>query len=122
MPSSTWVHTSTVCDLIWKYQPKSVLDIGPGFGRWGFIVREMMDVFKGRVHAEQWQTRISAIEIFPKYLQAHHRHIYDDIIVDCALAYTCKFEGITDVFDMVIAGDVLEHFDKSAGKQLIDAV
>ncbi|MFH0814330.1 MAG: hypothetical protein V2A69_16055 [Pseudomonadota bacterium] len=115
MPSSTWVHISKVCDLIWQYrQAKTVLDCGPGFGRWGFLVREILDVFRGRY--DLWSVSISCVEIFELYIQDHHRAIYDEIIIRDAL----EFLRSQPKFDLIIAGDILEHFAKDAGKKFLD--
>jgi len=119
MPSSTWVHTSTVQDLIWKYQPNSILDIGPGFGRWGFLCRELLDIFRGRVNPRHWKARIYCVEVFSDYITPIHDYIYDSIYRGCGLEFLRESK---DVYDLVIAGDVLEHFTKENGKNLIDEV
>lgn len=119
MPSSTWVPNSTVGDIIHKQQPKTVLDIGPGFGKWGFLAREILDIFKGRYKKETWRTHITCYEIFPDYITPIHHYIYDEIVIDCALRQLQLKERY---FDLVIVGDVLEHFDKTEGKKLIDYV
>lgn len=117
MPSSTWVHTSTVCDLFWKYQPKTVLDIGIGFGRWGFLAREILDVFRGRYKPQDWQTKICGLEIFPDYLN-FQQSFYDEIKIGCGLEF---LQNTRQMFDLIIAGDVLEHFTKENGRKLIDS-
>ena len=119
MPSSTWVHTSTVQDLIWKYQPKSILDIGPGFGRWGFLCRELLDVFRGRVIRSDWTVLIDCVEVFPQYITPIHDYVYDKIYHGCGLQF---LEKCNEKYDLIVAGDVLEHFTKENGKKLIDEV
>lgn len=45
MPTSTWKNISTFIEIIRSVQPRSFLDIGIGFGRWGLLVREYTDVW-----------------------------------------------------------------------------
>jgi hypothetical protein len=99
-----------VCDIIWQYHPKSVLDIGPGFGRWGFLAREMLDVFQGRIAKSTWKTRICCVEAYSGYVREQYSFIYDRVFVDCGRRFLSRTD---ERFDMIIAGDVLEHFEKS---------
>lgn len=109
MPSSTWVHSSTVQDILWKNKPNSILDIGIGFGRWGFLARELLDVFRGRFNKEDWKTRIEGVEIWPKYLKDYHHYIYNKIFVGSIQDF---LKANKKMFDVIIAGDVIEHLEK----------
>jgi len=97
-----------------------VLDVGVGFGRWGFICRELLDAFRGRVTKSEWKTKIVGLEIFPRYIERHQDYLYDKIIIDCALRYLEMSKYKEDRYDLIIAGDVLEHFKKSDGWKLIN--
>lgn len=119
MPSSTWVHSSTIQDLFWRYKPNSLLDVGIGFGRWGFLAREQLDIFRGRLQRSQWKTEIWGIEIFPQYIQSHQHWLYDRIIVEDAQLWFAKNNRR---FDVIIAGDVVEHFNKDEAQKLIAAM
>lgn len=116
MPTSTWVHISTVADEIYKHQPKSVLDIGMGFGRWGMIAREVLDVIKGRIFPESWQTKIDAIEIFEKYITDLQRTLYNNIFITDVRNFV---NNENFFYDMIIAGDVIEHLEKSEALDII---
>lgn len=91
-------------DVILARQPRSVLDIGCGWGKYGFLLREYLD---------QWerQVTIDAVEGFPGYLDRSPAHkIYDEI----------HEGGFPDVevpghFDLVLMIDVLEHFTPDDG-------
>ena len=120
MPSSTWVHTSYVSGLIAEIKPKTILDLGIGFGRWGFLCREILDVFQGRMIKETWQAKIIGVEIFEGYLGDAQQAIYEKIEVVDAITYLVGHQG--DVFDLIIAGDILEHYPKELGHQLLDQV
>lgn len=108
MASSTIGHVRHVMTHIIMSQPASVLDIGVGFGRWGFLCREMLDAFAGRVDRSRWRIRIEGIEIYEKYLQNHQRYIYDKIHVGNAKD-VIKTLGR---YDIIIIGDMLEHLAK----------
>lgn len=117
MPSSTWVHISTVMDIVWKHQPKTVLDIGIGFGRWGFNIRELLDIFKGRYSREDWKTVINGIEIWPRYITDHHRYIYNNLFI---MNIEDFFKSNKQNYDVIIAGDILEHLSKDKALTVIN--
>ncbi len=120
MPSATWVHRSTIGDLINLYKPKNLLDVGVGFGQMGSLCRDIMDAFQGRIDKDKWRTKIKGIEIFPRYIQAHQQYLYDEIIIDCALRHLEQYSDMEDMYDVIIAGDVVEHFEKKDARRLID--
>lgn len=66
MGTSNWQNLSYCVELIRQADPSSILDIGVGFGRWGMLCREFLDVWQGRVFREQWQTRIEGSKFFRK--------------------------------------------------------
>jgi hypothetical protein len=59
-------------------RPSSLLDIGLGNGKIGFIARDYLDVMLGERHRkEAWQIKIDGIEIFADYIQNHQKSIYE---------------------------------------------
>ena len=44
MPSSRPNTIPTVIHLVKQFQPKSILDVGIGFGKWGHLFREYTDI------------------------------------------------------------------------------
>ena len=88
------------------YRPKSVLDIGIGFGKWGFLAREYLDVWDGRYRIEDWQTRIEGVEIYKEYITPLHEYVYDEIHIGDVRKLATTIQG---PFDLVLAVDVLEH-------------
>lgn len=117
MPTSTYSHIPTVVRFLQKLRPSSILDIGVGNGKMGFIARDFLDVMLGeRYRKEDWKVRIDGIEVFHGYIQEYQRAIYDNIYIGDA------FEVIdtVDTYDLIILGDVLEHFEKEKGWQFLD--
>ena len=51
MPVSTPVHISHCLGRIIGLNPEPVLDVGCGFGLWGFLCREYLDVWNGWVES-----------------------------------------------------------------------
>lgn len=109
MATSSIGHVRHVMKHVLELRPSSILDVGVGFGRWGFLCREMLDVFSERHSPEQWKVRIEGIEIYEPYIQEHQRHIYDKIHIGDARTLT----GALGRFDLVIIGDMMEHVDKN---------
>jgi hypothetical protein len=117
MPTSPYAHIYCLVEFLNKMRPASLLDIGVGNGKLGFIARDLLDVMLGeRYKREDWQLKLDGIEAFGEYIQDHQRAIYNSIIIGDA------FEKIDDLesYDMVLLGDVLEHFDKEKGWQFLD--
>ena len=48
MPSSQYYHISKIMEMIISLNPKSVLDIGSGFGKFGVLCREYLELWDGR--------------------------------------------------------------------------
>ncbi|MDA8138508.1 MAG: class I SAM-dependent methyltransferase [Desulfobacteraceae bacterium] len=117
MPTSPFAHIQTFVNYLIETRPASVLDIGLGNGKLGFIARDLLDVMLGeRYRREQWQVRIDGIEIFADYIQNHQRDIYDHIYIGDAYDIIETLGS----YEMILIGDVLEHFEKDKAWQFLD--
>ncbi len=117
MPISTYAHIPAFVVFLGHIMPKSVLDVGIGNGKMGFIARDLLDVMLRSAYKEpDWRVKIDGIEIFPDYIRDHQKAIYDNIYIGDA------FDLIDDLgkYDLIILGDVLEHFDKKQAMQFLD--
>jgi len=101
--------------MIMRTEPRSVLDVGVGFGMGGMVARQYGDVWHLRYAPDLWEVRVEGVECFPGYLQAHHRALYDEVHVGEAL----KLLPDLPVFDFVLCIDVLEHMERAAGSELL---
>lgn len=118
MPVSTSVHISYCLQLIMNLRPKSILDVGCGFGLWGFLCREYLDVAETRVWPDKWTMRIDGIEFFEPYIMDHQRYLYDDI----QIGDIRDLAPNVDEYDLIITGDVIEHMDKPDAEDVLDTL
>ena len=117
VPTSTYAHIPALIKYFHILRPTSILDIGLGNGKMGFIARDLLDVMLGeRYHRDDWRVRIEGIEIFDKYIQAHQRAIYDEIHIGDAFDVIDRL----GTYELVIIGDVLEHFDRDRATAFLD--
>lgn len=120
MPTSVPFGVPIVASVARQIRPRTVLDVGIGFGKYGFLFREYLDIWDmecvGDYDRSKWKTTIEGIEATPYYLTPLHQYIYDKI-------YTGDVLDIIDTlgqYDVIIMGDVLEHFPKETGVLLLD--
>lgn len=115
MPTSHHTYISDVVGEVRKLNPQSILDIGFGFGKWGMLFREYLDVMAERVFPEQWKIKIDGVEIYESYVQKHQKEIYDDIFIDDI----CKLVDSLGDYDLIFMSDVLEHIEKEKAQILL---
>jgi len=116
MGTSNWQNISYCVGVLRRLKPASVLDVGTGFGRWGVLCREFLDVWEGREARSLWQTRIEGIEAFAGCLTPLHGYVYDRLHVGDAV----EVLPALGVYDVVYLGDVVEHQAKSRAWDLLD--
>ena len=116
MPSSTYKIINQTIEEVLKVQPKSILDVGVGFGKYGFLCREYLETWKDRVFPNQWCVKIDGIDIFKSYLELeHNKVIYNNLYHGDAVGVLQTL----DKYDMIIAMDVIEHMEKNKGIKLV---
>ena len=96
--------------------PKTILDVGMGFGALGFLVREYFEAKEHlRFTKADWQIELVGIEVYKKYISVLQRHLYNRVIIGDV------FEVIDTLgmFDAVMMGDIIEHFTKRDGHRLL---
>lgn len=118
MPVSIQFQITPCVNRIIGLQPKSVLDVGCGFGKWGYLCREYLDAFHGRWKREDWAARIDGIEFFEPYIQDHQRALYSNIMIG-DIRDLCKD---IDEYDLIIAGDVIEHMHKDEAEAVVETL
>jgi hypothetical protein len=118
MPTSDYHQISDVLHVIEQLRPARVLDVGVGFGKWGFLCREILDVYYERVQPGSWTTVIDGVEIFEPYRNPTWDLAYNQIHIGDVRAVLPALGQ----YDVAICADVIEHFTKPDGIALIDAL
>lgn len=109
MPTGFTDSLTPVAHLIEWLQPASVLDIGVGNGRMGFLAREYgHQPWHFRARGETVQ--IHGIEGHEPYIGELQRAIYDRIIIGEALEVLGKLQEEGACYHLAIAADIIEHF------------
>lgn len=89
-----------------------ILDVGCGWGKWGFLFRGWLDVEVNGTNREDWTNKIDACEVFEPCITPAHRYIYDQILLT---DFRDLFQGAGLYYNIIIMGDSLEHVSKNDG-------
>jgi len=117
MPTSNVKQLSTIINLIMVINPQKLLDIGVGFGKYGFLSREYLEYYNNNNDYKKWSREIDGIEIFEDYLTAVHKFIYNNIYIGNAADLLAKIEK---EYDLILLIDVLEHFSYAQGLDVLN--
>jgi SAM-dependent methyltransferase len=115
MPTSDVHNIVPILTIMQHLQPRSVLDIGCGFGKYGVLLREYLDVWQERLSPECWQTRLEGIDAFPHYRNPIWDYVYQRI-------HTGEAQRILPTlgkFDVVLTADVIEHLERADAMDLV---
>lgn len=117
MASSFADQIPMVMYLIRRLGPKTVLDIGKGFGKYGFLVHEYCGVpwherpDPAKTLGEQSRVAVDAVEAQGDYLWPHIEQLYRETFIgDIGELY----DGLHG-YDLVLMADVIEHLPKEVG-------
>lgn len=116
MPSSHFNQLSEIVELIVSCDPKTILDIGIGFGKYGFLSREYLELWDGRYQYDNWKRQIDGIEVYKKYITPIHNLIYDRIFQGNAIDI---LPTLKTKYDLILLIDTLEHFSKDEGSKIL---
>lgn len=108
MPTSNLALAPAILNLVATAPAHAtILDVGPGHGKYAVLVRE----YVGPVE------RLDAVEAWEPYVEAFKlRDLYDEVIVE-----DVRFLGDADLarYDVVLMVDVLEHLEHVDGEALL---
>lgn len=113
MPTSDLSTISAVLYKVVEVNPKTILDAGVGWGKYGVLLREYLDFNKGFINRKSWKTRIDGIEVFEKYRTANWERYNRVSISDVR---KLKFGN----YDVILLCDILEHMNKKEAFKLLD--
>lgn len=125
MPSSAIEGVPYIIEYLRKHKPNltSILDVGVGFGKFGYLLRDYFDAkthFRFQPH--EWKLQIIGVDAYAGYLSHIQRAIYTKIVIGDI------FEVLPELgrFEVALLSDVIEHFSKEKGilllRQLFDHV
>jgi len=117
VPSSHWYQLNEIMELIILTQPRSILDIGVGFGKYGFLCREYLELLDGREKLHDWRRVIDGIEIFAEYITPLQKSLYNHIYIGDALDI---LPTLRRRYDLILLIDIIEHFDYNDGQRLLE--
>lgn len=115
MPVSYYQIAPNILDHVIAEQPVTVLDIGIGFGKYGMLVREVLDLPYERYEQKDWLVQIDGIEIHEGYKNPIYEYIYRDIFYDNIQNVLPTLEN----YDVTLFVDLIQNFTKEEGKRLI---
>lgn len=115
LPTSWYQAIPPILEQIQIEKPASVLDIGVGFGKYGLLLRDVLDIPFERYHKKQWQVRIDGIEAYEQYKNPVHDFAYDHVYYGNAMEIIDQLP----IYDCILFIDVLEHFSKDNGHAFI---
>src|SRR5208283_1293046 len=117
MPSSHHYQLNEIIELIIDTNPAKLLDIGIGYGKYGFLAREYLELWEQGSSYDSHKRQIDGIEAFDEYITPVHRLIYDQIFSGDAKEV---LPLIKDRYDLILMIDVLEHFTHEDGVKVIE--
>jgi predicted SAM-dependent methyltransferase len=113
MPIGSYANLYYIADELQKKKPKSVLDLGVGFGMNGVLVRQYVDL--GCIGI----TKLTGIEVFTTYSNPVWG-IYD-VVYHCTIANFFNAHIVVNEtnFDFILLTDVIEHFPYTEGVRIL---
>ncbi len=116
MPTSFLHQINDIVELIVSTAPQSILDVGAGFGKYGVLAREYLDLRDGREKYQDWQRQVDGIEIFAEYITPLHEFIYDNVYIGQAADI---IPTLQTRYDLILLIDVIEHFELDEGQKFL---
>ena len=117
MPTSHPYQLNEILELIIETNPGKLLDIGIGFGKYGFLSREYLEIWNPDAVYGSHKHQIDGIEAYEPYLTPLHRLIYDRIFTRDAREI---LPTLTDPYDLILMIDVFEHFTYEDGLKVLE--
>lgn len=116
MPTSWYQAIPNILSTVKKLNPKSILDIGVGFGKYGLLFRDLLEIPFERYSKDSWQVKIDGVEAFETYRNPIYDFAYDSIYFGNILTLI----DTLPCYDCITLIDVIEHFTKEDGLRLIE--
>ena len=115
MANSSYIDTVHIMDLVYRMSPASILDVGSGFGRWGFLCRCHIGVGESLQLCPSQVLQIDAVEGFQPNVSSLYPAVFNHTHVGDAR----KVVPTLGKYDVIICSHMIEHMPKEDGWQLI---
>jgi len=118
MPTSELYQLNEIMELIVLTNPKKMLDVGVGFGKYGLLSREYLELWDGREKYHDWKRQIDGIEVNSAYITPIHDYAYDKLYIGNALDI---LPNLKTEYDLILLIDILEHFEYTEGIKILES-
>lgn len=121
MASSFVNQIPTIIYLVQKLRPSTVLDIGKGFGKYGFLIHEYGGINNtkkldpSKSLKELSDIKIDAVEIDADLMLPHLSQLYSSVYFEDIL----KLYPQLGNYDLVLMIDIIEHIEKKGAMELL---
>ena len=121
MASSFSIQIPAIIHLMQKIHPKTVLDIGKGFGKYGFLIHEYVGISNtkrlqsDKTLRELSEVTIDAVEVDADLMLPHLPHLYTNVYFENILQLYPRL----GVYDLVLMIDIIEHIEKKGALKLL---
>lgn len=122
MASSFASQIPQIIFLISQIKSKTILDIGKGFGKYGFLIHEYIGIEKAnginpaKTMKAQSKINIDAVEIDKQLFLPHLDHIYNKVYEGSILEMYTRLPN----YDLILIIDVIEHLEKNAAVKMLE--
>ncbi|MGO9449523.1 MAG: methyltransferase domain-containing protein [Candidatus Binataceae bacterium] len=115
MPTSDFHNINAIVAIVTQLRPQSVLDVGCGFGKYGVLIREYLDVWYERLTPDQWKLNLVGIEAYKSY----QNPVLDFVYSTVHFGEAQRILPTLGNFDVIVIADVIEHLEKQAAIGLV---
>lgn len=118
MANSPFQDTVFVMKFLHSLEPESVLDVGAGFGRWGFLCRCHLGPGESLTTTPDQKPIIDAVEFFPRNVNP----VYDAVYNHTWQGDIVEILPSLGMYDVILCGHMIEHFEKGIAWRLIEGL
>lgn len=96
----------------------SVLDVGCGFGKYGYLLREHLDIRKGNILPHQWSVKIDAVDKAENLSEIVQHSVYNEV-------YNRNIKDLLPElgrYDLILLADVIEYLEKDLARKLLSVL
>lgn len=115
MPVSDLGSIQPILNAVCRLQPKGILDLGIGLGKYATLCREVLEAVHGRCRPDQWEVEICGVEGFEAYANPCWG-MYNSVAIE---DFTQHYEKIAG-WPLVMMIDSLEHVRKDLAYTILD--